>query len=227
MGSMDDTGIKGLPPAADPLGIIATVVRETAPPEIAEELLERLGSALGHPELSDWDDLASEHARLEHELELVASTDRLTGLRNRPRFFEDLRREFAESRRHQDVFSVLALEVDGLRVVNEELGIEAGDELLVSVAEALLRGLRVSDIAARTGGDHFAVILPRTGRLGAEIVAERLVQCVGTKIDVGLASLAADVTSAADLLERAERDLDERKRRRRGQATAGVARSDG
>jgi diguanylate cyclase (GGDEF)-like protein len=200
-------------PTPDPFRLIAEVVRAMLPAEQADALLERVGSALERQPTPDWDRLALENAQMQHELELLASTDRLTGLRNRQRFFEDLRREFAAARRYEDELSVLLLDVDGLSRVNAADGYRAGDELLVAVGETLLRGLRVSDIAARLGDDDFAVILARTGRQGAEVVAERLASSVGAPVVIGVASLDGSATSGADLLERADRDLAERKRK--------------
>ncbi|HEU0335276.1 MAG TPA: GGDEF domain-containing protein [Gaiellaceae bacterium] len=199
-------------PTPDPFRLIAEVVRAMLPAEQADALLERVGTALERQPTPDWDRLALENAQMQHELELLASTDRLTGLRNRQRFFEDLRREFAAARRYEDELSVLLLDVDGLSRVNAADGYRAGDELLVAVGETLLRGLRVSDIAARLGDDDFAVILPRTGREGAEVVAERLAASVGAPVVIGVAALDGSATSGADLLERADRDLAERKR---------------
>ena len=200
-------------PTPDPFRLIAEVVRAMLPAEQADALLERVGTALERQPTPDWDRLALENAQMQHELELLASTDRLTGLRNRQRFFEDLRREFAAARRYEDELSVLLLDVDGLSRVNAADGYRAGDELLVAVGETLLRGLRVSDIAARLGDDDFAVILARTGRQGAEVVAERLASSVGAPVVIGVASLDGSATSGADLLERADRDLAERKRK--------------
>ena len=200
-------------PTPDPFRLIAEVVRAMLPAEQADALLERVGTALERQPTPDWDRLALENAQMQHELELLASTDRLTGLRNRQRFFEDLRREFAAARRYDDELSVLLLDVDGLSRVNATDGYRAGDELLVAVGETLLRGLRVSDIAARLGDDDFAVILPRTGRQGADVVAERLAASVGAPVVVGVAAIDGSATSGADLLERADRDLAERKRK--------------
>jgi diguanylate cyclase (GGDEF)-like protein len=199
--------------APDPFRLIAEVVRSTLSDDQASSLLDRIGEALERQVPADWDRLALENAQMQHELELLASTDRLTGLRNRQRFFEDLRREFAAARRYDDDLSVLLLDVDGLSAVNAADGYRAGDELLVAVGETLLRGLRVSDIAARLGDDDFAVILPRTGRQGAEVVAERLSHTVSARVVIGVATIEPEVTSGADLLERADRSLTERKRR--------------
>ena len=200
----------------DPYRLIAEVLRAELPAEQADALLERIGTAFEHVVPSDWDVLALENAQMQHELELLASTDRLTGLRNRQRFFEDLRREFAAARRYGDPLSLLLLDVDGLGEVNASRGYRAGDELLVSLAETLLRGLRVSDVAARLGNDDFAVLLPRTGRDGAEAVARRLADAISTPVTIGLAVLDGEVTSGAELLERADRDLVAAKHRNGG-----------
>ena len=209
--------------APDPYRLVAEIARATLPAEQADALLDRLGAALEQQPSRDWDRLALEHAQMQHELELLASTDRLTGLRNRQRFFEDLRREFAAARRYDDELSVLLLDVHGLSTVNATQGYRAGDELLVAVGETLLRGLRVSDIAARLGDDDFAVILPRTGQAGAEVVAARLADSIGAPVVIGVASLDGAATSGADLLERADRSLIERKRRAGGGAPVATA----
>lgn len=213
---MDPDSLSGLLENPDPYRLIAEVVREELSPEQAEPLLDRIGTALERLVPADWDELALQNAQMQHELELLASTDRLTGLRNRQRFFEDLRREFAAARRYGDALAVLLLDVQGLGRVNATQGYRAGDELLVSLAETLLRGLRVSDFAARLGNDDFAVLLPRTGREGADAVAKRLVETVAAPVVVGVAVLDAEVTSGADLLERADRDLADSKQRGSG-----------
>jgi diguanylate cyclase (GGDEF)-like protein len=203
----DPDPLSDLVESPDPYRLIAEVVREELPQEQADRLLDRIGIALEGLVPADWDELALQNAQMQHELELLASTDRLTGLRNRQRFFEDLRREFAAARRYGDPLSLLMIDVDGLGEVNATRGFRAGDELLVSLAETLLRGLRVSDFAARLGNDDFAVLLPRTGRDGAAAVAMRLRETISASITVGMAVLDAESTSGAELLERADRDL--------------------
>jgi diguanylate cyclase (GGDEF)-like protein len=210
----DPDPIAGLVESPDPYRLIAEVVREELPAEQAEPLLDRIGAALERLVPADWDELALQNAQMRHELELLASTDRLTGLRNRQRFFEDLRREFAAARRYGDPLSLLLVDVDGLGEVNATRGFRAGDELLVSLAETLLRGLRVSDFAARLGNDDFAVLLPRTGRDGAAAVAMRLRDTISSPITVGIAVLDSETTSGAELLERADRDLAAGRQRR-------------
>ena len=187
---------------------IEAAVHASLPAPNAESLLYEIEAALGTgDDAPDWEDLASENARLEHEMEVAASVDPLTGLRNRTRFFEDLRRELAEARRHGTPLSLLVLDVDSLRTINAEQGYDAGDRLLLSIGEMLLTRLRISDIAARIGDDDFAVILPQTPLEGARMLAKRVAETLGDRVHAGVASVDADVTSGGDLLQRADRDL--------------------
>jgi GGDEF domain-containing protein len=100
-------------------------------------------------------------------------------------FFEDLAREFASARRYRDSLSLLLIDLDDLKHLNELEGFEAGDELLRKVAETLLTRLRVTDIAARIGGDSFAVILTRTNAEGARAISERLPAEIGARVAIG------------------------------------------
>lgn len=187
---------------------IETAVRAAVPAAAAAAVLDEIHSALADDGVAPgWVDLATEKALLEQEVELAASVDPLTGLRNRSRFFDDLRREFAAARRYDHPLSLLTLDVDGLAKVNAEQGYDAGDRLLLEVSEILLGRLRVADIAARIGDDDFAVILPHTPIEGARVLANRLREAVGDWITMGVASLAPDVTSPGELLQRADRNL--------------------
>jgi diguanylate cyclase len=108
--------------------------------------------------------------RLQHE----ARHDPLTGLGNRVLFSERVAAALRD-RSSQDTVAVLFIDLDDFKTVNDSLGHQAGDDLLVAVAERLLAGLGSSDLAARLGGDEFAVLLSgRTTRQEAARVAERL-----------------------------------------------------
>ena len=207
----------------DPYRRIAEIVRASLPAETADPMLERISEALETVVPAHWDLLALENARLQHELESQASADRLTGLRNRHRFFEDLRREYAAARRYHDPLTLLVLDVDGLKNVNESSGFDAGDKLLLAIADTLMTKIRITDIAARVGDDDFAIILPRTPHEGARRLSERLSEALGGWVHIGVAALNGDVTSGADLLERADRDLAERKHAARAAATVSPA----
>ncbi len=187
---------------------IEDAVRAAVPGGGAPALLDEIHSALADDGVAPgWVDLATEKALLEQEVELAASVDPLTGLRNRSRFFDDLRREFAAARRYDHPLSLLTLDVDGLANVNATQGYDAGDRLLLVVSELLLARLRVADIAARIGDDDFAVILPNTPIEGARVLAERIREALGDWISTGAASLTVDITSPGELLQHAHGDI--------------------
>ncbi len=102
----------------------------------------------------------SERCRFEDELERRASYDALTSLPNRTLLFDRLGQAIAHSRRRDELFAFLFLDLDGFKAVNDHGGHEAGDQVLRIVAERFRNVLRESDTLARLGGDEFAVIAP-------------------------------------------------------------------
>src|SRR5206468_3983540 len=104
----------------------------------------------------------------------LATTDPLTGLFNPRAFHDRLRQELGRVARYREPLSLLVLDLDGLKRVNDQFGHEAGDAALRSVAAAIRRGLREIDLGARIGGDEFAVLAPQTGAEAAVVLAERL-----------------------------------------------------
>jgi diguanylate cyclase (GGDEF)-like protein len=104
----------------------------------------------------------------------TARTDVLTGLPNRLAFEEQLKRVLNETDRFGGACSLVLLDLDGFKQINDTLGHPAGDAILGHVARVLLDGIRTVDVAARVGGEELAVILPQTGLVGAAEVAERL-----------------------------------------------------
>lgn len=205
-----DTAVPGSgnsEPLDDPLARIAEAVGEAVPGAAGDELTARIAAIVTDLVPRGLGQIAAENAQLQHELELMQSVDGLTGLRNRQRFFEDLRREFAASRRYDSPLSLILLDVDGLRTVNETRGYDAGDRLLLALAELLMTRLRVTDIAARIGDDDFAIILPRTPQEGAERLAQRIAEALGDWVAIGIGSAVPSVGSGSELLDRADRDL--------------------
>jgi diguanylate cyclase (GGDEF)-like protein len=118
--------------------------------------------------------IALENARLHHVVRRQAITDELTGLVNRRRFMEALDAEIARAQRLRSGLSLLLADLDDFKRINDRFGHPAGDEALRAFADGLREHLREIDIAARLGGEEFAVLLPETGLEGALAVAERL-----------------------------------------------------
>jgi diguanylate cyclase (GGDEF)-like protein len=113
-------------------------------------------------------------ARREHELERRALVDPLTGVPNRRGIFEVLRREQERSRRTGALMSVLMVDVDHFKRLNDELGHNVGDTALRQIAAALVREVRVVDQVGRIGGDEFLIVLPATGADAAAALAARV-----------------------------------------------------
>ncbi|MGE5471771.1 MAG: putative bifunctional diguanylate cyclase/phosphodiesterase [Bacteroidota bacterium] len=108
------------------------------------------------------------------ELEYYSAHDPLTGLHNRRYFNEMLEYEVGRSGRHNHEFSILMLDMDDFKDVNDTYGHPCGDAVLKGVADTMHRIMRKGDLATRIGGDEFAIILTETGREGAVFVAEKI-----------------------------------------------------
>jgi diguanylate cyclase (GGDEF)-like protein/PAS domain S-box-containing protein len=127
----------------------------------------------------------TDRRRFEERLQHLVDHDPLTGLFNRRRFEQELERHVAETARYGPQGALLVLDLDDFKLVNDTLGHNAGDELLVAVAGLLRHELRASDTVARLSGDEFAVLLPAGGLAEAEAVAVKLVRAVREQAEVG------------------------------------------
>jgi diguanylate cyclase (GGDEF)-like protein len=146
----------------------------------------------------------------------AALTDSLTGLGNHRSFHEDLRREIARRTRSGSCFSLVMLDLNGLKQLNDRLGHQAGDERIRSVADCLRATMRATDAAFRTGGDEFMVLLPDERAWGALEFARRLQEEVRRHrtepaLTCGIAESVAFET-ADTLLRRADLALYDAKR---------------
>jgi diguanylate cyclase (GGDEF)-like protein len=128
----------------------------------------------------------AEHKHGQDQLRELATTDPLTGLPNYRRLLEVLRGEIARSNRTRRPFSVLFVDMNGLKRINDRYGHLVGSRALCRVAETLRTSVRAIDTPARFGGDEFAVVLPETGGEGGQIVLDRVAN-----------RLAADTTTPA------------------------------
>ena len=117
----------------------------------------------------------TELEKVNEKLAHLSTTDGLTGLRNRRYFDEIIIREFQRAIREQETLSILMLDIDLFKKVNDVYGHQAGDEVLIGVSEILEKIInRKTDLVARYGGEEFAIILPCTDLAGAQQVAEKV-----------------------------------------------------
>ena len=150
--------------------------------------------------------------RLEHE----ALVDPLTGLLNRRALERDLRRERARATRYDRRFSLMVIDLDGLKKVNDTDGHLAGDLYLRALATALAGVLRSGDEAYRIGGDEFVVLLPETAEARAEVVAERVQEGGAPPFSWGAATFGPDGEDPEALLSLADQRLYARRAEVRG-----------
>jgi len=125
-------------------------------------------------------------------LKLLSQQDALTGLGNRRLLHERLRYEIARHRRHGRRFSLLALDLDGFKQINDRFGHPAGDEILKEVARSMERAVRDQDTVVRVGGDEFCILVPESSWADADHMAERLRRSVSRSVG-GLEQLSVSV----------------------------------
>jgi len=116
------------------------------------------------------------------KLKLLASTDSLTSLFNRRYFFMRLKDEISRYQRTDKYISVIMIDIDHFKKVNDQYGHNAGDEVLVTFSKLIKKMIRPYDIAARMGGEEFAVILPNTNMQEGQMVAERIRKSIESMI---------------------------------------------
>ncbi len=170
----------------------------------------------------------TEQRTLEEQLRLQASSDSLTGLANHRRLFDVLQAEIGRSNRTAREFSLVLLDLDGLKGINDRFGHLIGDRALCRLGQILRDCCRSIDTAARHGGDEFALVLPETGIADATIVARRICDLLAREteepalsVSAGIATLPKDADTIGTLLYAADRALYEMKGRRWTAARAG------
>lgn len=187
MGVRAYAGVPLLTPEGDTLGTFCAI--DFAPRRWTEQDLDVL-TELAHSALREIRlRMALEHAdsvnqqlmeqiqrvdELNMRLEELATTDPLTGLRNRRAFDSHMAQELAVVKRRGTPLSLLMLDVDHFKRVNDTLGHDGGDRVLQAIAGHMKACARTVDVVARVGGEEFAVILPSTGQAGALEVGERI-----------------------------------------------------
>lgn len=166
--------------------------------------------------------LESAESALRHEVDRLsifqqlAYRDDLTGLYNRRHFDERLAQEWSRSNRFDEALTLLLIDLDGFKLVNDLAGHATGDEVLRFVAKHMLASCRRFDIACRLGGDEFAFILPGTTAVGARALIARISNelaraterpALPAGIGIGLSfgiSERCEASSSSDLFERAD-----------------------
>jgi diguanylate cyclase (GGDEF)-like protein len=174
-------------------------------------------------------DRAAELEEAQEELELLAMTDPLTGINNRRFFMELISEEVERSKRYRHPFSLLALDIDNFKEINDTYGHDVGDEVLRSFTQQCQIKLRGTDKLARLGGDEFIALLVQTDQNEAEIIAERLRESIeemgvqvkteeiNISVSIGMVSSEDGLTSVEELLRGVDTALYKAKNRGRNQ----------
>ena len=146
------------------------------------------------------------------ELQRLATVDTLTGLSTRRVLDERLEFEFRYALRHKSALSVILMDLDDFKLINDRQGHAAGDEVLRHVGRCLKATMRATDLAARYGGEEFVVLLPGAGTTGAMLFARRLRKAMrapggmigAVTASLGVASMKPSTTEAKLLIQRAD-----------------------
>jgi diguanylate cyclase (GGDEF)-like protein/PAS domain S-box-containing protein len=158
----------------------------------------------------------TEHKMLQSRLEVLASTDALTGLPNRQAIMNKAEKEFARARQTKRPLSIVMIDVDHFKAINDQHGHAAGDLVLKEVGTICQDVLRGSDVIGRIGGEEFVLLLPGAPQASAEQVAERMrARLAGTQINLheleffvtasfGVATLNNDDNTLQEMLDRAD-----------------------
>ncbi|MBI3606446.1 MAG: diguanylate cyclase [Nitrospirae bacterium] len=172
----------------------------------------------------------SEYHRKSEELKRISITDSKTGLLNHRYFQERLAEEIERFKRHKLPFSLVMIDIDDFKKLNDTYGHLVGDEALVATARAIRKSIRAIDVAARYGGEEFTVILPQTPKRHAKTQALRIGHAVRQTaihsvsgntlhltVSLGVASFPDDADNIGDLLLRADQAMYDAKRRGKNQ----------
>ncbi|MCP5515444.1 MAG: diguanylate cyclase [Spirochaetales bacterium] len=186
------------------------------------------GKAVNPPHLDDgviWviADI-TEKKQMQEELHLLATTDSLTGVCNHRSFYDKAKDVFNRTSRYGKQFSVLMIDIDNFKQINDTCGHDTGDNLLKKMCENCKTLIREIDTLGRVGGEEFSVILEEVTKREAMVVAERirkrlenlLIDCgaghLKFSVSIGVSGYTSDDTSFSDVIKRADNALYEAKR---------------
>jgi len=171
--------------------------------------------------------LAADIQYAREELILLSDTDEMTGLKNRRAFKSELSNEIKKGARYKRPFSLMMLDADNLKQVNDQYGHGTGDKLIVTLARTIQESLRSTDVLARYGGDEFIVMLPETNASRTIEVAERIRSAVentsfnadgdrvSSTLSIGISCFPDDCGDSDEIINRADQALYESKRKGR------------
>lgn len=173
------------------------------------------------------------------ELEKESFTDPLTGMYNRRYMDKFLQEEIAKAHRYKFDLSLLLLDLDYFKLINDQYGHQVGDQVLADMSALLVHELRDSDILARYGGEEFLVVAPNTGSRDAKLLAERLRKRIETHnfsvdakaleikltVSIGVSSYGGSITSQESLIYTADNNLYLAKEQGRNKVIVGQSKS--
>src|SRR5215217_6966104 len=228
----NDPWLAGLLPGARQLVVVPLNAEGHAIGVLVAEHSLRAGSRIEHRVVSMVERFASHgalalrNAWLLEQVRAMASTDGLTGIANRLTFNETLEREISRAARAGEDMSLVLMDIDHFKKLNDTYGHQTGDDVLRRVAATLKDTARVYDLPARYGGEEFGVVLPRTSPADAEMVANRLREAIGgsgddpaVTVSAGVATFPLDAADPEALVGAADEALYESKHNGRNRVT--------
>jgi diguanylate cyclase (GGDEF)-like protein len=168
------------------------------------------------------------------ELALISRIDGLTQIFNRRHWQESLEQEYAKARRHNKNLSLIMLDLDHFKKLNDTYGHQGGDKVLIDVTQTIKSLLRIEDVFGRYGGEEFAIVLPETDLNGALDLAKRICETVAKtsisfqentiqiSISVGVSQLRSGDTSYEKLISNADEALYQAKANGRNQVCGSI-----
>lgn len=200
--------------AARPVEIYATVLSFVVTNAIGMIFSARLATSRRKEYL-----VRREEEQIRAELQRMASTDPLTGVLNRRWLLELASESFYRYRRYHRPFTILVMDLDGFKNVNDTLGHQKGDRLLIEFTQTVAREKRLTDALGRMGGDEFCLVLPETSTGVATVVADRILincknltatdgeQSVTVTVSIGISQVHSDDATLDAVFSRADKAL--------------------
>lgn len=180
-----------------------------------------------------------EQIKKESQLKELAERDGLTGLFNHRYFLDAIEREFERARRYRRDLSLVMIDLDGFKSINDTCGHPQGNQVLVQISRLLLQTLRFVDVVSRYGGDEFAILLPETNLISAQHIASRILHEIRRSpflyeervfplsASVGIAPYHPSLDSPGTLIKEADQALYEAKRSGRDRIAIAGGRASG